>query len=628
MLAPDEHERLGARHDATADASARARRRGVARSSSPCATAPSSATPGGRPPSTPPSTFRLSSLPADAIFHGFVHVERAERHRGISTALFSAGEMFLHERGTRELLVPHEDRECRGRARRARQMGRPLAAHCATLSYLKVGSRTRRTLSSESGVSIPIPLSDVPGQPIDSAQSPARTSHRAVRGHARHHRGNAQRPRTRARDRARTACFRHLDALSHLHALHAAVRAWCAARTRARDRAGTRARRPRGHCALRSLRAHHARLDHRNGGHDLARRAHGVIHGHGPDLAHRASRRCARRRARGAVGVCDHLPARAARAEPLRAARDRERVAASRRSRCDGLPIRPAGRDRGFRHRRSREPLDRAPLCTIPSGARAAAAATPAGHRRSARTLSALTIALGTADRLVVAAYGGAAMLGLYAFGVSIAGLAASFAWIIRTVIFPDVYGSARIAGAAPAMREHLDRTVLPFAYLFPPILGALALAMEPAIALALPRYLAAAAARVFIFAAAAGGVTTLGVIGVVATGRQRVLPVLSGFALAINLACSTLALHFGWGSQWSQEVRCSRRRRLRREYCDRRRPSDGAASAHDRREGDASARWCIAIVALMSRCTTRARSREAQHRSARICCCFSRSHR
>ena len=119
---------------------------------------------------------------------------------------------------------------------------------------------------------------------------------------------------------------------------------------------------------------------------------------------------------------------------------------------------------------------------------------------------SALTIALGTADRLVVAAFGGAAALGLYAFGVSIAGLAASLAWIIRTVIFPDVYGSARVAGASLAMREHLDRTVLPFAYLFPPMLGALALAMEPVMAVALPRYLpAAAAARVFIFTVGAG---------------------------------------------------------------------------------------------------------------------------
>jgi O-antigen/teichoic acid export membrane protein len=162
---------------------------------------------------------------------------------------------------------------------------------------------------------------------------------------------------------------------------------------------------------------------------------------------------------------------------------------------------------------------------------------------------SALTIALGTADRLVVAAYGGAATLGLYAFGVSIAGLAASLAWIIRTVIFPDVYGSARVAGAAPAMREHLDRTVLPFAYLFPPILGALALAMEPAMALALPRYLPAApAARVFIFAAAAGGITTLGGIGVVATGRQRALPALSAIALVINVSCSMIALQLGAG--------------------------------------------------------------------------------
>lgn len=162
---------------------------------------------------------------------------------------------------------------------------------------------------------------------------------------------------------------------------------------------------------------------------------------------------------------------------------------------------------------------------------------------------SALAIALGTADRLVVAAYGGAATLGLYAFGVSIAGLAASLAWIIRTVIFPDVYGSARVAGAGPAMREHLDRTVLPFASIFPPILGALSLVMEPAIALAMPRYLpAAAAARVFIFTAGAGGITTLGAIGVVAVGKQRMLPMLSAFGLAINLACSMFAFHEGVG--------------------------------------------------------------------------------
>jgi O-antigen/teichoic acid export membrane protein len=90
---------------------------------------------------------------------------------------------------------------------------------------------------------------------------------------------------------------------------------------------------------------------------------------------------------------------------------------------------------------------------------------------------------------------------------------------------------------------------VLPFAYLFPPILGALALAMEPVMALALPCYLPAApAARVFIFAAAAGGITTLGAIGVVATGRQRALPVLSAIALVINVSCSMIALHFGAG--------------------------------------------------------------------------------
>jgi hypothetical protein len=72
---------------------------------------------------------------------------------------------------------------------------------------------------------------------------------------------------------------------------------------------------------------------------------------------------------------------------------------------------------------------------------------------------------------------------------------------------------------------------------------------MEPAIAIAMPRYLpAAAAARVFIFAAGAGGITTLGAIGVVAVGKQRLLPMLSAFALAINLACSMLAFHLDAG--------------------------------------------------------------------------------
>ena len=238
---------------------------------------------------------------------------------------------------------------------------------------------------------------------------------------------------------------------------------------------------------------------------------------------------------------------------------------------------------------------------------------------------SALTIALGTADRLVVAAYGGAATLGLYAFGVSIAGLAASLAWIIRTVIFPDVYGSARVAGAAPAMREHLDRTVLPFASLFPPILGALALAMEPVMALALPRYLpAAAAARVFIFAAAAGGITTLGAIGVVATGRQRALPMLSAIALVINVVVldDRAAARRGLGG--------GRRRRGARAGDDRRgcardprRAGDAAARDRTRAQGDAAARVVRGERGAHEPTLRSAHDRgRRRRRSARICCC------
>ncbi|MGH7634814.1 MAG: hypothetical protein ACRENC_13850, partial [Gemmatimonadaceae bacterium] len=47
---------------------------------------------------------------------------------------------------------------------------------------------------------------------------------------------------------------------------------------------------------------------------------------------------------------------------------------------------------------------------------------------------------------------------------------------------------------------------------------------------------------------AGAGGITTRGAIGVVAVGRQRIMPMLSACALAINLACSMLAFHEGAG--------------------------------------------------------------------------------
>ena len=88
-----------------------------------------------------------------------------------------------------------------------------------------------------------------------------------------------------------------------------------------------------------------------------------------------------------------------------------------------------------------------------------------------------------TADRWVVAGWGGATMLGYYAFGGSVATAATAVAVVIRTVVFADVYGESRSAGSAAAVRAHLECVVLPFARLLPPLLGALAIAVGPLVA-------------------------------------------------------------------------------------------------------------------------------------------------
>ncbi len=143
-----------------------------------------------------------------------------------------------------------------------------------------------------------------------------------------------------------------------------------------------------------------------------------------------------------------------------------------------------------------------------------------------------LATALSTGDRWLVAAFGGATTLGYYAFAASVAGLAGSFGWVIRTVVFPDVYGQAKLAGAASAVRDHLEGAVLPFARLYPPLLGALAFAIGPAVALAMPRYAEAIGpARIFLVSGSAVGLINILTVGVVAAGRQRTLPILSAIA-------------------------------------------------------------------------------------------------
>jgi len=85
-------------------------------------------------------------LPADAIFHGFVHVERAERHHGTAAALFSAGEMYLHERGARVCWFLIKATNIAGaRTARGRWGGR--SRHIARLSYWKMPFRSKRQLT-------------------------------------------------------------------------------------------------------------------------------------------------------------------------------------------------------------------------------------------------------------------------------------------------------------------------------------------------------------------------------------------------------------------------------------------------------------------------------------------------
>jgi O-antigen/teichoic acid export membrane protein len=157
--------------------------------------------------------------------------------------------------------------------------------------------------------------------------------------------------------------------------------------------------------------------------------------------------------------------------------------------------------------------------------------------------------ALQTADRWVVAAWGGATMLGYYAFAAAVAGAAGALALVIRTVVFPQVYGDARSAGPAAALRAHLEGTLLPYARLFPPVLGAMGLVLGPVLAVVLPGYQEAVApARLFLLGGAAIGVVNLAAVGAVAAGRQRHLPGYAAAALALNLGLSLTALSTGGG--------------------------------------------------------------------------------
>jgi O-antigen/teichoic acid export membrane protein len=160
-----------------------------------------------------------------------------------------------------------------------------------------------------------------------------------------------------------------------------------------------------------------------------------------------------------------------------------------------------------------------------------------------------MSMALVTVDRLVVAAYGGTVLLGYYGFAIAISGMAASGAWVVRTVVFPDVYRTAGESGGTTAVSDLLKETLTPFVVLYPVLLGLVALFIAPAVTLVLPQYgEAVAPARLLIFGGATAGISGLGSIGLVAVSRQRVLPLLAGLAFLFNLGFSTWFLSMGLG--------------------------------------------------------------------------------
>jgi GNAT superfamily N-acetyltransferase len=91
-------------------------------------------------------SFAPLVLPADAVFHGYVHVERAERRSGTASALFSAGERYLHEHGAQLCWFLIKTTNVAGaHTARGRWGGR--SRHVARLSYWKLPFRTVRRLT-------------------------------------------------------------------------------------------------------------------------------------------------------------------------------------------------------------------------------------------------------------------------------------------------------------------------------------------------------------------------------------------------------------------------------------------------------------------------------------------------
>lgn len=91
-------------------------------------------------------SFAPLVVPENAVFHGFVHVERAERHHGTASALFSAGESYLFAQGAQRCwFLTKTTNKAGARTARGRWGGR--SRHIARLSYWKLFFRTIRRLT-------------------------------------------------------------------------------------------------------------------------------------------------------------------------------------------------------------------------------------------------------------------------------------------------------------------------------------------------------------------------------------------------------------------------------------------------------------------------------------------------
>jgi O-antigen/teichoic acid export membrane protein len=160
-----------------------------------------------------------------------------------------------------------------------------------------------------------------------------------------------------------------------------------------------------------------------------------------------------------------------------------------------------------------------------------------------------LATGLTTIDRVAVAAFGGAGLLGYYAFAVALSSLGAAVALVLRTQVFPEVYRDARARGAPSATDSHLRGNLAPFTWVFSPILGVFALALDPAVRYFVPEYESAIpAARIFLFTGVVAGLANLATLGVIAADRQWLLPLLTAGALVLNLALAVAALVAGLG--------------------------------------------------------------------------------